>query len=143
MAVNFGTAVLQRCSFSEKHRGPVVQSKCGMAFGWLRGRLFYIATGSSAGNAKTSLLAALTGDGAVRQIDVAGDLQGFDRLDHQVLPTGQQTALSQASIANFHQHQTGAVIAPAAPRRGATDALSAASGWFQVFHPCKVWMGRI
>lgn len=103
---------------------------------------FYTSTARLADMTLSPVLRGLIGDSAVLHLDVAGDVSRVPDIQYLTLSAAQYEALLARVDASFLRDQTGTPVALPS-HLGPHDGFFAASGRFDMFHTCNVWIGEV
>lgn len=103
---------------------------------------FYTTVGSYGDITPGVLWRAVTGDGSVLRLDLAGDVSHVAGLTWLEVSAAQIAALRDVALAEFARDAAGQPLAlPAAPW-GQSHVFFRAVSRFHLFHTCNAWMGE-
>ncbi len=134
--------VRRRFGFANNAGVPVGHPDAAwLVVGW-GAEAFYTTTGTLADISPNALARGVVGDRAVMHLDVAGPIADVSRLAGLDLNNAQFTALLDQFDSMFLGDRAGAPIPLEVAGHSGTDAFFAASGNFNLFNTCNVWVGQ-
>ena len=110
--------------------------------GW-GSRAFYTTAGSYSDITARAAITAITGDSAVLRLDALPDLTGWDELRELALSPAQYAALLAQIDGVLIRDNIGEPKLIVNAGLTTTDAFFAATGHFNIFRTCNVWLGEV
>ena len=134
--------IRSRFGFAEAAGVPLNDARAAwLLVGW-GSQAFYTTAGSYSDITASAAFTAATGDAAVLRLDALGPLPDLPTLTFLPLSDQQFQRLVTVIDATFTRDATGRVLVLNQPGFTATDAFFPATGNFNIFHTCNVWLGE-